>query len=338
MPPALADPRQALQKLVGEFSAILWTHLTFNSWSGCCRISKGCENCYADDLPGERKRGAEWGPSTPRMRASPTYLRQPYRWDRVAEAAGVRLRVFCSSTADVMEDRADLDPWRANLWEIIRGTPNLDWLVLTKRPGRMLRWAREEGWPENAIPGATVECQEVAEPRIRDLLQVQARLRFLSLEPLLGGIDFSRMTTDPLNSGFAMLDGFGRFDGEPPAGISWVIAGGESGPRARPSHPDWFRSVRDQTARAGIPFLFKQWGEWGPPDGETPFSTSDGMAGKPPAFLVDLDGDTSCFYRAGGKKPLPMVRYGKHRTGRMLDGVAHEAFPPGMVPRLLLAS
>lgn len=205
-------------------SKIEWTHHTFNPWWGCQRVSPGCKNCYAETF--SKRLGRDlWGPKAERKPASESYWAQPIKWNAAAEKAGERHRVFCASMADVFEDRRELDAHRARLWSLIAETPNLDWLLLTKRPEnlrRMVPWACErcsgsgihngfgehgldpdwcldcggatqgaKPWP-NVWIGATVEDQKRAEERIPLLLAEPAAVRFLSCEPLLGAVDLSR--------------------------------------------------------------------------------------------------------------------------------------------------
>ena len=272
---------------------IEWAHDTFNPWTGCAKVSPACQHCYAEGFARFPHIGT-WGASGARMRTSDANWKKPLAWDRQAKAAGTRRRVFCASLADVFEDRADLDPMRADLWRLIKQTPSLDWLLLTKRPARMASWAAEHGWPENAWAGTTVEDQRRADERIPALLQVPARVRFLSMEPLLGPVDLS---------GYTM-------GGVPAVPLHWVIAGGESGPNARPMHPEWVRSLRDQCIRADVPFHFKQWGEWAP----------DCLCEKPGACRTTPRPAGTC---PGGV----MFRCGKHRAGRLLDGRAWDEVP-----------
>lgn len=274
------------------------------------KVSAGCANCYAAALPPGMRRGAKWGPAEIRPPASESYWRQPAAWNRAALNAGERHRVFCGSVMDVGEDRLDLDPLRARLWDTIRAAPGLDWLLLTKRPATLAKWATVHGWPTNAWVGTSVEDQS-QEHRIHDLLtvaeDVPGVVRFLSCEPLLGPIvsldrylsrtslSFCRCLL--CNTGREPTSGW-RASGEEcrdchrgyVGGIGWVIAGGESGRRARPMHPGWARSLRDQCASAEVPFFFKQWGEWA--------DTGRGME-----------------------------RVGKDAAGRLLDGVEHNEFP-----------
>jgi len=311
---------------MSENSKIEWTDHTFNPWSGCVKVSPACQHCYAAALPPAYRRNAVWGAHTDRMPASDSYWAQPLAWDRKARKEGVRRRVFCASTADVFEDRADLDPLRERLWDLIQKTPNLDWLLLTKRPEVMFKWSQSHSWPVNAWAGCTVESQEWADRRIPYLLRVPAQIRFLSCEPLLGAIDLS-MALETFAGVDAMLQ-------RVPAPVSWVIGGGESGPNARPSHPDWFRSLRDQCREAGVPFHFKQHGEWI----ATSQTQSVGHIQTPPnAFgVLTVEGEyiaTATTWNGrnetddGSNREAQMKRIGKVNAGRLLDGVEHNEFP-----------
>lgn len=153
--------------------------------------------------------------------------------------------------ADVFERRAELNEWRERLWSLIEETPMLDWLILTKRPqniAKMTPWERE--WPENIWLGTTVENQKFADLRLPHLLKHQAKVRFLSCEPLLGEIDL-RKWIKPMPR-------------KKLYGIDWVIAGGESGPKSRPMDASSLRFLRDTCLENQVPFHFKQWGNWGP--------------------------------------------------------------------------
>lgn len=272
--------------------------MTFNPWWGCAKVSPACKNCYAERLAARFSRG-EWTPNGDRAAASEETWAQPLKWNRKAHKLGVRLKVFCASMADVFEDRTDLDPLRERLWALIDATPHLDWLLLTKRPDVMARWAEAHPWPGNAWAGCTVESQEWADRRIPALLRVPAPVRFLSCEPLLGAVVLQglapgeSMQTD-LYREWLTVTGPLSYPYRENGGIHWVIAGGESGPGARPSHPDWFRSLRDQCAAARVPFHFKQWGEFAP--------VGDGFG-------------------------VNVRRVGKHAAGRRLDGIEHNDYP-----------
>lgn len=227
---------------------------------------------------------------------------------------------------------------RVRLFALIKETPNLDWLLLTKRPENVFRmtlhcWPMI--WPRNVWLGTTVENQETANARIPGLLKIHVKTRFLSCEPLLGPIDLFDVEPNPL----ARLDVVPGPHGEGveipiEPGINWVIAGGESGPHSRPSHPDWFRSLRDQCQAAGIPFHFKQHGEWFPSDMfdyDTSLPVLDG--GK--EIYVGPNGQTlstSSPFEHGCPCDHPpgfasMVRVGKKAAGRILDGRTWDEFP-----------
>lgn len=301
-------------------SKIEWTHHTFNPWIGCTRVSPGCVNCYAETMMADRYKKVKWGPAGERKRTSADYWKQPLKWNREAAAAGERRRVFCASLADVFEykrDQArDMHSWRTELFSLIRTTPHLDWLLLTKRPELVFAIApwfinEIEEYP-NVWIGTSVENQEQADKRIPELLKIPAAVRFLSVEPLLGPVDLTCVSDGNGivdQTGFNYLNvlrGFsfeidGEYSGKIPQ-IDWVIVGGESGPNARPMHPDWARSIRDQCVDAGVPFLFKQWGEYAPT-----YEQSDGFTDPAYSGL--------------------MTKVGKHRAGRLLDGREWNEFP-----------
>lgn len=234
---------------MGENSTIEWTDHTFNAWVGCTKISPACDHCYAESCAKRTGAAALW--QGKRRRTSEVNWRGLLRWNRDAERAGVRRRVFCASLADVFDNQV-LSEWRRELWELIRVTPHLDWQLLSKRPqniGKMLPESWGDGWP-NVWLGTMVANQDEADRNVPALLSVPAARRFLSCEPLLGPTSLVKW------------HGFHR--GTAPAWqptIDWVIVGGESGPGARPTHPDWVRDLRDQCAGAGVAFFFKQWGE-----------------------------------------------------------------------------
>jgi protein gp37 len=265
-------------------SKIEWTHHTFNPWWGCERVTPACKNCYAETWA--HRLGMDlWRKGAPRRMLSDAYWRQPLTWNREAARAGRHARVFCASMADVFEDRRDLDKPRERIWKLIAETPNLDWLLLTKRSHRVRHltpWGNV--WPRNVWLGTTVENQRWAEKRIPQLLANPAAVHFLSCEPLLGPVDLA-----------AWMPGNGR-----ERAIGWVIAGGESGHRARPMNPDWARLLRDQCQVHDVPFHFKQWGAWVVAEGEAE------------ARMLRTIGSEG--------KPIKMVRLGKKQAGRLLDG------------------
>jgi protein gp37 len=263
---------------MGADTKIEWADHTFNPWTGCQAVSPACDHCYAE---AQAKRNTAtfggWGPHAKRKRTSESYWRQPLLWNKRAAKEGVRPRVFCASMADVFDNQV-LEDWRIALWRLIRATPHLDWLMLTKRPqniAKMLPSSLDHGhgnawsdgpWP-NVWLGTTVENQAEADRRIPHLLAVPAAKRFLSCEPLLGPVDLNTVAPTYLHGELTSFiasipDRDGAFTGK--NYLDWIITGGESGPHARPSHPDWFRSLRDQCQAASVPFFFKQWGEWRP--------------------------------------------------------------------------
>jgi protein gp37 len=236
-------------------SNIAWTDATFNPWMGCVKVSPGCQHCYAEQ--DRLRRGQRlWGPTAPRQRTSEAYWRKPLSWQREAVASGRRLRVFCGSLCDVCEDRDDLLPIRADLMHLIERTPNLDWLLLTKRPENFMRFfGRRWGpqWPSNVWAMTTVENQEQADKRLPHLLKVPAIVRGVSYEPALGPVDFvpyiRRMHehADPMY-------------GPVVTGIHWIIVGGESGGGARPFDVKWAQDAVEQCRRAGATPFVKQLG------------------------------------------------------------------------------
>lgn len=255
---------------MGEGSNIEWTHHTFNPWWGCTRVSPGCERCYAETWA--RRFGVGWGVKAERRLFGDKHWREPYKWAAAAERAGERHRVFCASMADVFEDRPELRAPRSRLFELIEDTPALDWLVLTKRPENVLGLAPKmrhvTGLMEHMWIGTTVEDQRRAEERIPHLLRIPARVRFLSCEPLLGPVDLRRWVFDREAAMSRMRNGPAAMSREQAddyiaEAVDWVIVGGESGPGARPMHPDWALSILGQCAAAGTPAFVKQLGSYG---------------------------------------------------------------------------
>jgi protein gp37 len=261
---------------------------------------------------------------------SDNYWRGPVKWNRDAQAAGVRARVFCASMADVFEDHPDVGVHRDRLWPLIETTPWLDWQLLTKRPenvAAMVPWSGT--WPTNVWIGTSVETQRFADQRIPVLLALTgAAVRFLSCEPLLGPLDLAGYLPRPADAPWFPLECRHGYDHcpicdrtlAPQDAIAWVISGGESGPKARPSHPDWFRGLRDQCVAAGVPHLFKQWGEWSP-------VRALGQQGR--ARFIGPSGE-----RFNERHPQDMdptwatvYRVGKKLAGRELDGRSWDQYP-----------
>ena len=170
---------------MGKNSSIEWTHHTFNPWWGCTKVSQACDNCYAEKWS-KRTGDSIWGPTSERKFFTEKHWKDPIKWDNLSGRRKERQRVFCASMADVFEDREDLERWRKKLWYIIKETPNLDWLLLTKRAGNIKKFTPwKDNWPQNVWLGVTIENQKTAVERIPLLLENNAKLHFISCEPLL---------------------------------------------------------------------------------------------------------------------------------------------------------
>jgi protein gp37 len=277
--------------MMGADTKIEWADHTVNFWTGCAKVGPGCDHCYAEGWA-KRSGHVAWGIGETRRRTAPATWRLPYKLDAAAKAAGRLDFVFTNSLSDFWDNRPEVGAMRADALQVMRETPNLIWLPLTKRPQNILRRGPTYGsdWPRNAAMGCTVVNQAEADRDIPHLLAGAAKyfppFTFLSIEPMLGPIDLTPWLRD--------------------GGIGWVICGGESGGKARPMHQDWARALRDQCAAADVPFLFKQWGEWAPGTPET--------LGVLRHVHTFEDGE-----RVG--------RWGKGMTGRTLDGVTHDARP-----------
>ena len=239
---------------------------TFNPWIGCTRVSAGCAGCYAEKLATSRL-GVEWGKGKPRRRTAIDNWKKPRRWNRQAEAKGIRIRIFCASLADVFDAEVPAE-WRADLWGLIRETPNLDWIIVTKRPENirsMLPEGWSDGWP-NVWLVVTVEDQDAADRRIRILLETPAVVRGVSMEPLLGPVDLRNINggclfhirwIDCLHS---VPLGGGMGGGVPRPRLDWVIVGGESGTDARSCNVEWIWDLVRQCDSANVPVFVKQLG------------------------------------------------------------------------------
>jgi len=258
---------------MGIESKISWTEATFNGWIGCAKVSPGCTNCYAEDLDNRRFGGGHWGVGKDRKRTGAANWREPVKWDKACADKGIRKRVFCSSLSDWLDPEVPVE-WLADLLRLIAATPNLDWLLLTKRPERWrerIEAVRDLGglngvaatWldgvpPRNVWVGTTVEDQKRAEERVPALLAIPARVRFLSCEPLLEAVDLWP-TLSVTDSNGEMSGPRVKPDGSP--AIDWVIVGGESGPRARPFDLAWARAILLQCQEAGVAVWVKQMGD-----------------------------------------------------------------------------
>ncbi|HMM95338.1 phage Gp37/Gp68 family protein [Phycicoccus sp.] len=339
---------------MGDGTNIEWTDATWNPATGCTRVSPGCDHCYIDRTPPFRMNGRAFhkegvGGSTGVL-LHPDRLDQPLRWTRPR-------RVFVNSLSDLFHDDIP-DEFIAEVFAVMALAPRHTFQLLTKRHGRLRslltnpcvidgpsgpltfedvvrnvawnmrnRWLAEHpgkvpsfpkgdafAWPlPNVWVGVTVEDQTRADLRIPALLQTPAAVRFLSAEPLLGPVDLTRWLDVEVECG------------RRPDALDWVIAGGESGPGARPMHPDWARSLRDQCTAAGVAFLFKQWGEWAPVPADT-----DGAVGfTPRGFFTSKIEYSSDRFPSGSTTPVGELikRVGKKAAGRELDGVTHDGYP-----------
>lgn len=355
-------PQNEKQRRADERTKIEWCDYTFNPWVGCTKVSEGCVHCYAETLMATRWGKVTWGAGQPRMRTSPANWALPLKWNKLAgqglfmecercggrefrewngigatccttpgcnalpetEGKAVRPRVFCASLADWLDPEVPIE-WLADLLYLINATPYMDWLLLTKRPelwlnrmqsvydfwrnghdkyiraANMANFWMDGYTPINVWVGATVENEDGL-ARIKHLLGIPSRVHFLSCEPLLGPV---QATHDTLSK------------------IDWVICGGESGPNARPMHPDWARSLRDQCQAAGVAFFFKQWGEWIPGElapGKTYYIRCDNG-------LILGGGANLKKHDFGTDFKVSALRVGKAKAGRLLDGREWNEFP-----------
>ena len=294
---------------MGERTEIAWTDATFNPWIGCTKVSPGCDHCYAeawDRRFAESGHAMHWGTGKARRRTSESNWRQPVRWnaahDAFFAAHGRRRRVFCASLADVFDNEVPPE-WRADLFRLIEATPNLGWILLTKRIGNaaeMMFLARGGHLPllPNVWIGATVVNQEEADRDIPKLLSVPAAKRFLSMEPLLGPVDIRFAFADSrtfcchrcgyrTNRGESACPNDGELLGGD-IGIDWVIVGGESGPKARPMVLGWAKDIVRQCKAAGVPVMVKQLGARPTNREGVPHPTKDRKGGDMAEWPVDL--------------------------------------------------
>lgn len=353
---------------MADNTKIEWTDATWNPVNGCSLASPGCTNCYAmkqaHRVPQRRgltrhtSGGMVW---TGEVRFDEAKLTQPLHWKRPR-------RIFVCAHGDLFHDAVP-DEWIDRVFAVMALCPQHTFQVLTKRSARMLEYARRaqpcgehwlaghDGtagviWPlPNVWLGVSVEDQTRADERIPDLLATPAAVRWISAEPLLGPVDLTVYRDDQLiealtgdrqdgvimRADFSLVGINSKFSNGPK--IDWVVVGGESGPGARPMHPDWARTLRDQCAAAGVPFFFKQWGEFMPVVAVS--NDSGGVDFVPPMPLTNImrwrrwDGEQSRTARKGesvgeffepGTLAVPL---GKRAAGRLLDGTEHNATPKG---------
>lgn len=297
---------------MGEKTKISWTDRTFNVWHGCVEVSPACTFCYAKrDNARYHPDNPNWGKHAPRLmwndgsQRSINHWNEPVKWNKIAEKTSTRSKVFCMSMGDILEILPPHHPQfqemlteRMKCFRLMIDTPWLDWLVLTKRPenarGLMpFNWFEPGQWPSNVWFGVTVEDEERADERMPILATIPAPVKWLSCEPLFSYLDLSQWKKD----------------------ISWIITGGESGSKARPGHPNWYRALRDFAIVEHIPFFFKQHGEWAPIE-----DCTEGQINSYPYMTVNSMGKRDgCTHE--------MVRIGRQAAGHMLDGVEWHEFP-----------
>lgn len=301
---------------MGVDTAIEWTDMTWSPWEGCQKVGPGCDHCYAESMNRWLRRGENWGPGAVRRVYSDDHWAKPLRWNATAASTDQYLKVF-PSICDPFDNAAP-DGQRKRFANLILNTPQLIWMLLTKRIGNaapMLADMFPNGTPSNVWLGATIVNQTEADRDIPKLIDTPAASRFLSMEPLLGAVNLYEWI-GPWREPVEL---------QAPPMINGIFVGGESGRGARPMHPSWARSLRDQCAEAGIAFHFKQWGEWAPGNS------------CPGDDLIDRDRQkiaSGFFDYNDGWNPIgpnafrqTMDRIGKKAAGRKLDGRFHDEFP-----------
>lgn len=318
---------------MAENSKIEWTESTWNPWHGCIKVSPGCKFCY---MYTEKK---FYGQNPALVVRSKTKFNDPLKWVRSGKAPKF---CFTCSWSDFFIDTAD--QWRPEAWEIIRKTPQITYQILTKRPERIAEHLPADwgaGYP-NVWLGVSVETPEYL-PRFDELLKIPAVIHWGSLEPLLADLGriMKYLNGDPVfhfgdavnaveAKTIAILQKVARGAYLKAGGrlLDWLVVGGESGPKARPMHPDWARSLRDQCLAAGVAFFFKQWGEWAPGEnGNEPPKKSEQTATRF-ANKWDFGRLTPRQSEEINRDDEPDVyRLGKKNAGRLLDGKEHSEYP-----------
>lgn len=295
---------------------IEWANKTWNPVTGCTKISPGCQNCYAERMSKRLAGRAGYPKDDPfKVTLHPDRLDEPLKWKKPS-------RIFVCSMGDLFHYDVP-DEYISEVFDVMCQCPDHIFQVLTKRPERMSHFIKSYlGKISGHIwLGVTAENQEQADKRIPILLQIPAAVRFVSVEPMLGyvalsHVEFDRWTTMNVLEGCGITTRPGAM-GQciPNCGcekLNWVICGGESGPGARPMHPDWARSLRDQCKVAGVPFFFKQWGEW--------------------QYVEQMSHDTyqgvdSAVNLAGHGDYNKPWKVGKKVAGRLLDGEEYSEYP-----------
>lgn len=339
---------------MADHTHIEWTDATWNIVTGCSLVSPGCTNCYAMKLAGTRlrdhwsradltidsKAGPVWNGQ---VRFNAQWLDQPLRWAKPR-------KIFVAAHGDLFHDGVAMH-WLDQIFAVMALCPQHVFQVLTKRPEWMQQYVSGFGdaehgpawrtrgrvqqamrqidpdtslyqWPlPNVWLGVSVEDQVRADERIPVLLDTPAAVRWISAEPLLGPVDLTTIQVHggdceiyPLKGTTDCINAEGEPHPDVPA-LDWVVAGGESGPGARPMHPGWARALRDQCAAAGTPFLFKQWGDYLPQD-QTDASGLQWVVGHSDPRNHDWE-----------PQGFASIRIGKKAAGRRLDGVQHDGYP-----------
>lgn len=341
---------------MADKSLIEWTDATWNIITGCTLVDEGCRHCYAAHLIANwpalgnhpsrqglaRNNAAGEAKFTGEVRFNEQWLDQPLRWKKPR-------KIFVCAHGDLFHENVP-DAWIDRVFAVMALCPQHTFQVLTKRPDRARAYlsdpirpacvlpaeqitrdsvAAMKAWPlPNVWLGTSISDQASADLRIPELLATPAAIRFVSAEPLLGLVDLQRwLGRYPIHMAPGGNEG-NPSDGwiEYGDGIAWAIVGGESGPKARPMHPDWARSIRDQCKAAGTAFLFKQWGGYQIASHENGHFDSD-MSRNNAVWVDGADGTIHKPSPFGLMNPYAMFRVGKARAGRLLDGVTHDEFP-----------
>ncbi len=323
---------------MGENSKIEWTHHTANLWHGCTKVHAGCDHCYAETLTKRWKRDI-WGNDKPRWEIQSTF-NDLDKYQRLAAIAGETQRVFVGSMMDIFEkpmpvinSKGELQDYTTGMIrqmyfdQVVPVTPNLLHLMLTKRPSNISKFI-PDSWQErplaNVMYGTSPCDQKTFDTLWLQLARVNGK-RFLSIEPLLGPVhlrSYCPSCNQLLVGSLSHRCGTCHTSTRLP---DWVIVGGESGPHARPMHPNWVRSLRVQCMEADIPFFFKQWGEWRPANQSDYYDTSN-LSGRREK-IVAIDGTVHNYSFTAGNDPHVMLKVGKHDAGRLLDQKIHDEFP-----------
>ena len=306
---------------MADKSRIEWTDATWNPITGCTRVSKGCEHCYAERLAATRMKHHpsrvgltdEHGRWNGQVRINEEWLDQPLCWKKPR-------RIFVCAHSDLFHEAVPSE-WIARVFAVMLGCPQHVFQILTKRPGRMLRYLtgpRSIGILPNVWLGVSAENQDTLNERVWELMATPAAVRFVSLEPLLEEVTV-----------FSIDGPVDQQDTKDPA-IHWVIGGGESGPGARPMHPQWVRSIRGQCEMVGCPFFFKQWGEWIEIDG--PRCRAIRQDRTAADAWLDNHGKLHPYNRHTNHRfsvydTSIVRRVGKKRAGRLLDGRTWDEMP-----------